>query len=166
MTQVQTVRQPNSDCRWRIWRVYGLGQSKFATREVAEHVCAGEFLWIASETPDGTTWMIDDSPVTLMGVIDHVPPAMAEWVIDQTLVALGELVVELGGLEVGDDGEFTERAVDANDQHEHFIRMAGLVTEFMQFAHAGALIADKLESLHELVERERAGQTGAPPAAA
>lgn len=164
MTQVQIIRQPNSNCRWRIWRVHASG-SKFATREVAEHACDGEFLWIARETADGTTWMIDDCPVTFMEVIDHVPPAMAEWVIDQTLAGLGELLVELVGVEIGDDGKLDARAIEANDQEEQFARMAGLMTEFMQFAHAGSLVADKLESLHELVERERGArsESGRPP---
>jgi len=164
MTQVHTIRQPDTSCRWRIWRVYGVGASRFATREVAEHVCAGEFLWIARETADGTTWMIDDCPMTLMRVLDHVPPAMAEWVIDQTLGGLGELLVELVGLEVGDDG--TARGIEVDDQHEQLARVAGLLTEFMQFAHAGTVVADKLENLHELVERERGGQSGIRPAAA
>lgn len=38
--------------------------------------------------------------------------------------------------------------------------------EFMQFAHAGSLIAVKLDRLHELVERERGDPTDARPAAA
>jgi hypothetical protein len=162
---VRTIRQPSSNCRWRIWRVLRVDGSKFATREVAEHVCEREFLWMARETAHGTTWMIDDGPVTLMEVIDHVPPAMAEWVIDQTLAGLGELLVELVGVEIGDDGKLEARAIDANDREEKFARMAGLMTEFMQFAHAGSLVADKLESLHELVERERGArsESGRPP---
>jgi hypothetical protein len=166
MTQVHTIRHPDSSCRWRICRVHGVGASRFATREVAEHVCDGEFLWIARETADGTTWMIDDCPVTLMRVIDQVPPAMAEWVIDQTLAGLGELLVELVGLDLGDDGELTARRIDVDEQHEQLECVAGLLTEFMQFAHAGTVVADKLEALHELVERERGGQGGARPAAA
>ena len=166
MTQVRTIRQPDSSCRWRICRVHGVGASRFATREAAEHVCDGEFLWIARETADGTTWMIDDCPVTLMTVIDQVPPAMAEWVIDQTLAGLGELLVELAGLEFGDDGELTARGIEVDDQHAQLARVAGLLTEFMQFAHAGTVVADKLESLHALVERERGGQSGVRPAAA
>lgn len=164
MTQVRTVRQPNSSCRWRIWQAYGAGAQKFATREAAEHVCDGEFLWIARETADGTTWMIDDCAVRLMEVIDHAPPAMAEWVIDQTLAGLGGLLAELVCLEVGDDGELSARRLQPSDQHEQLARMAGLMTEFMQFAHAGTVVADKLESLRELVERERADQAcSAPP---
>jgi hypothetical protein len=166
MTQVQMIRQPNTTCRWRIRRVYGVGVSKFATREVAEHVCDGEVLWIARETADGTTWMIDDYPMTLLEIIDHVPPAMAEWVIDQTIAALGELYMELVGLEVDDNGELDARSLEANDKNEQLTRMAGLMTEFMQFAHAGTLIADKLESIYERVDRKRAGQTGVRTTAA
>jgi hypothetical protein len=166
MTQVRTIRESDTSCRWRIWRVYGVGASRFATREVAEHVCDGEFLWIARETADGTSWMIDDRPVTLMRVIDHVPPAMAEWVIDQTLAGLGELLVELLGLEVGDDGELSAQEIEVDDQHEQLARVTGLLAEFMQFAHAGTVVADKLENLHALVEREHGGQAEVPPAAA
>lgn len=159
------IRQPNTTCRWRIWRIYGPGASKFATQEVAEHTCDGEFVWIARETLDGTTWMIDDDPVRLMDVIDLVPPAMAEWVIDQTMMGLGGLIAQLVGLEASQEGELVTRPIEPNDQHEQLARMTGLMTEFMQFAHAGVVVADKLESLHELVEQEGGGQTDVRPAA-
>lgn len=166
MTQVQTIRQPNTSCRWRIWRTYGLGASKFATREIAEHVCSGEFLWIAHDTFDGAAWMIDEAPVKLMAVIDHVPPAMAEWVIDQTVAGLGGLIADLVGLKVGDDGVPSTRPVEPDDQPEQFARLIGLMREFMQFAHAGSVVADKLDSLRGLVEHEGGDEEVAGRAAA
>jgi hypothetical protein len=42
----------------------------------------------------------------------------------------------------------------------------GLMAEFMQFAHAGSLVADKLEALYDLGERERGDPTDIRPAAA
>lgn len=166
MTQVQTIRQPDTSCRWRIWRSYGPAASNFATREAAEHFCDGEFLWIALDTPNGTTWMIDDCAVPLMEIIDHVPPAMAEWVIDQTVVGLGGLLTELVGLGPGDDGEAGGRRTEPGDDDEQVARLAGLMTEFVQFAQAGYVVVDKLESLRDLVERERGDQSGVRPAAA
>lgn len=166
MKQAQTIRQPNTTCRWRIWRAYRLGASKLATQEVAEHVCDGEFLWIARDTHEGTAWMITDCPVRLMEVIDHVPPAMAEWVIDQTVAALGGLLAEMAGLEVGTGGELTARPIEPDGQHEHFARVVGLLREFLQFAHAGAVVADKLDGLRELVEGARGDGAGAGRAAA
>jgi hypothetical protein len=160
MKQVRTVRQPATDCRWRIWRAYGSGAQNLATREAAEHICGGEFLWIARETSDGTTWMLDERPVTLMEVIDHVPPAMAEWVIDQTLAGLGGSLVEMLGIEPGADGEISVREIDGGERGQRLEDLAGLMSEFMVFAHAGSIVADKLDAIHELVERERGGQAG------
>jgi hypothetical protein len=107
--------------------------------------------------------MIDDCPLGLMEVIDDVPVAMGEWVIDQTLVALGELLIELARLEVGDHKDVDTRRVEQTDR---FARVAGLMTEFAQFAHAARRVADKLAALHELVQRERGEQTDVRPAAA
>lgn len=165
MTRVQTIQQPDSDCRWRIWRTHGLA-SKFATPEAAEHLCDGEFLWIAADTPDGTTWMIEDCPVPLMEVINEVPPAMVEWVIDQTMAGLGGVIGEMIGLEVGEDGGFDIRPVEPDDQDKQIARMARLMIEFMQFAHAATVLVDKLDSLHERLERDRGDGAVADRAAA
>jgi hypothetical protein len=160
MTQVRTIRQPDGDCRWRIWRAYRAGVRQLATGEVAEHVCGGEFNWIARETADGTTWMVDDCPVTLLEVIDEVPPAMAEWVIDQTLAVLGETILGAAGLAVGQEGEIGSTAVDPSVQEERLAEVAGLMREFVQFAHAAAILEERLDSLGELVERARGGEPG------
>lgn len=155
MAQAQMIRQPNSNCRWRVWRVYGPGAAKFAGREVAEHVCDGEFLWIAREAVDGTSWMIDDYSVSLMEVIDHVSPALAEWVIDQTMATLGGLIAGMVGLEVRDEGEFGTRRIEPDDQREQSARAAGLMTEFVQFVNAAGVVVDRLQRLHERLESER-----------
>lgn len=155
MRQVRTIRQPETECRWRIWRAYGPGAPKLAVREAAEHICGGEFAWLGRETLNGTTWMVDDAPVTLMEVIDLVPPAMAEWVIDQTIVGLGQSLVEMLGIVWGPDGEIGAREVDRAEQEERLAGVAELMTEFVQFAHAGSLVAEKLDAMHELVERKR-----------
>lgn len=166
MTQVQTIRESDTSCRWRIWRSHAPGPRNFATREAAEHVCDGEFLWIALDTTDGAAWMIDDCPVSLMEVVDHVPPAMAEWVIDQTIIGLGGLLMELVGLELGDEAQAGGRRTEPSDDGEQFARLAGLMTEFMRFAHAGSVVVDKVETLYALVERERGDPGGVRPAAA
>jgi hypothetical protein len=118
-------------------------------------MCNGEFLWIARETAYGTSWMIDQGPATLMAAVDRVPPAMAEWVIDQTIAALGEGIAQMAGLEVSCEGNVNARNVEPSGREEHFAEFAGLMTEFMEFAHVANVVVEKLESLYELVERER-----------
>jgi hypothetical protein len=95
LRQVRTITDAETGCRWRLWRAYGPGSRRIAGRESAEHVCGGQFLWIG-RTPSGAlSWMVDDCPVTLMGVLQGVRPRVADWIIAQTLAAAGP-ALELG----------------------------------------------------------------------
>jgi len=88
LRQVRQYKLPGSPCRWRFWEAHGPGTDTFAG-EVAEHRCNGEHVWIARETPDGMTWMIDQDPATLLEVIDRLPGGLYDWVFEQTLGAVG-----------------------------------------------------------------------------
>lgn len=43
---------------------------------------------IARRHPYGTSWLIDDEPVTLLKVIDYLPGAPYHRVVEQTMTAL------------------------------------------------------------------------------
>ena len=87
LTPVSTWKSPEGRCRWRFWQAHA-GHERYAS-EVAEHVCDGERVWIARGTPHGTSWLIGEDPVTLLEVLDHLPGALYDWVIEQTMTALG-----------------------------------------------------------------------------
>jgi hypothetical protein len=86
LTQVRTWSSETTRCRWRFWAPHNHDE-RYAS-ELAEHICAGERVWIARGTPDGTSWMIDENTVTLLEVLDHLPGAHYQWVIAQTMTAL------------------------------------------------------------------------------
>ena len=86
LTPVRTWKSAEGRCRWRFWQAHA-GHERYAS-EVAEHVCNGERVWIARDTPHGTSWLIGEDPVTLLEVLDHLPGAHYHWVIEQTMTAL------------------------------------------------------------------------------
>jgi hypothetical protein len=88
LTPVRTWRSAEGRCRWRFWQAHA-GHERYAS-EVAEHVCDGERVWIARGTPHGTSWLIGEDPVTLLEVLDHLPGAHYNWVIEQTMTALND----------------------------------------------------------------------------
>jgi len=88
LTAVRTWKDATKPCRWRFWRPYNR-HGRYGS-ELAEHICTGERVWIARGTIDGTTWLIDDDPVTLLGVLDHLPPPHYHWAIEQTMTALDD----------------------------------------------------------------------------
>jgi hypothetical protein len=88
LTPVRTWKSAEGRCRWRFWRAH-VGHERYAS-EVAEHVCNGERVWIARDTPHGTSWLIGEDPVTLLEVLDHLPGAHYHWVIEQTMTALND----------------------------------------------------------------------------
>jgi len=88
LTAVRTWKHATKNCRWRFWRPHNR-DGRYGS-ELAEHLCTGERVWIARGTIDGTTWLIDDDPVTLLAVLDHLPPAHYHWAIEQTMTALDD----------------------------------------------------------------------------
>lgn len=91
LTPVRTWKHATEACRWRFWQPHSR-DGRYAS-EVAEHICTGERVWIARGTIDGTTWLIDDDPVTLLAVLDHLPAAHYHWALEQTMTALGDAAV-------------------------------------------------------------------------
>jgi len=162
MRLVRTIRQPRFDCRWRIWRAYGAIAQSFAARDVAEHICDGEFIWVARR-PDGVTWMIDDCPVTLMDTIEHVSPVMVEWVIDQTLAVLGEVLVELTAAELDTPEDAATRILEALEQDGRVGQVAELLMEFVRFSHAARVMAGRFERLRQPLAAEHRDESGEGP---
>lgn len=85
---MRTWKAAEGRCRWRFWHAHG-EQERYAS-EVAEHICNGERVWIARDTPTATRWLINENPVTLLEVLDHLPGAHYNWVIQQTMTALND----------------------------------------------------------------------------
>lgn len=157
LKQVDTIRQTTpmdsaSGCRWRIWRCYGPGAGRLASREVAEHRCGGEFVWVARAREQlGVSWMIEDRPYTLIEVLEDVPSGMAGWVIDQTLEVLAPAFTALGEIvrehalepEVRPD---PQRMAELEGD-ERFAALAELTQEFLVFAHAAGELGERMERL-------------------
>jgi hypothetical protein len=121
LTPVRTWKHATKACRWRFWRPHNR-DGRYAS-EVAEHICTGERVWIARGTIDGTTWLIDEDPVTLLAVLDHLPAAHYHWAIEQTMTALGDAA--------SPDDQATE---DPDREIPAEIRQ--LMLELLQLAHA------------------------------
>lgn len=88
LTAVRTWKHPTKNCRWRFWRPHHK-DGRYAS-ELVEHLCTGERVWIARGTINAATWLIDDEPVTLLGVLDHLPPAHYHWALEQTMTTLSD----------------------------------------------------------------------------
>lgn len=88
LTPVRTWKHTTNACRWRFWTPHNR-DGRYGS-ELAEHICTGERVWIACGTADGTTWLIDDNPVTLFAVLDQLPAAHYQWAIEQTMTALDD----------------------------------------------------------------------------
>jgi hypothetical protein len=88
LTAVRTWKAAEGRCRWRFWQAHG-ANDRYAS-EIAEHLCNGERVCIARGTPAATSWQIDNDPVTLLEVLDHLPAAHYHWVIEQTMAALAD----------------------------------------------------------------------------
>jgi hypothetical protein len=128
------------------------GRRCFASREVAEHRCGGEFVWVAHAREQlGVSWMIEDRPYTPMEVLDEVPPAVAGWVIGQTLEVLAPVFAVLGEIArgVGADGTLQPdpRLLAELESDERFGSLAELAQEFALFAHAATQLAEQMERL-------------------
>lgn len=118
----------NDGCRWRFWQPHDSGD-RFAS-EVAEHVCTAERVWIARGTQHGTSWLIDDEPVTLLEVIDHLPGALYHWVAEQTMTALNAAAPPRDSpLAITSDNDL--------DDPPGFAEIRQLMLEVLRLAHAG-----------------------------
>ena len=142
LRQVRQYKLPGSPCRWRFWEAHGPGTDTFAG-EVAEHRCNGEHVWIARETPDGMTWMIDQDPATLLEVIDRLPGGLYDWVFEQTLGAVGTRLRPSDGsvapeLAIGRDDD--ELLMDGRE----FAAVHDLLVELLRLVHASDVLAARL----------------------
>lgn len=125
---VRTWKAAQGGCRWRFWAPHSR-HGRHAS-QVAEHVCNGQRIWIARDTPAGTSWLIDEQPATLMEILDHVHGAHYDWVLEQTMAALNDAAP--------DHAENTAPAADDDNPDE--TRVLGeiheLMLEVLRLAHA------------------------------
>ena len=122
----------NAGCHWRFWQPHQ--SSGRHASEVAEHTCTGQRVWIARGTDYGTSWLIDDEPVTLLEVIDQLPGALYHWVIEQTMTVLNDAAPHA-----------TNTAQDSSDELDDppgFAEIHLLTLEVLRLAHA----SDALEA--------------------
>lgn len=113
-------------CRWRFWQPHR-PDDRYAS-EVAEHTCTGERVWIARGTDYGTSWLIDDEPVTLLEVIDQLPGALYHWVAEQTMSVLNAAAPPAS--------ENPTTATDDADYPPGFAEIRQLTLEVLRLAHA------------------------------
>jgi hypothetical protein len=134
LTAERTWRSAEGRCRWRFWRAHG-AQERYAS-EVAEHICNGERVWIARGTRAGTSWLIDENPVTLLEVLEHLPGAHYHWVIEQTMTALNDAAPT--------DTDDAPAATTSNDPDDTPVlgEIHQLMLEVLRLAHA----SDALET--------------------
>ncbi|MGH8296698.1 MAG: YecA family protein [Steroidobacteraceae bacterium] len=119
-------------CSWRFWAPYR-PDDRYAS-EVAEHICAGERVWIARDTQFDTSWMIDDEPVTLFEVIDHLPGALYHWMAEQTMTALHAAAPPASDTPITTSGQENE------DYPPGFAQIRQLMSEVLRLAHASDAI--------------------------
>jgi SEC-C motif len=129
LTTVRTWKHATKNCRWRFWRPHN-SHGRYGS-ELAEHLCTGERVWIARGTIDGTTWLIDDDPITLLAVLDHLPPAHYHWAIEQTMTALDDAAPD------EDEPEDPDREIPSE------IRQ--LMLEVLALAHASDALDARLK---------------------
>jgi SEC-C motif len=123
LTIARTWNSEATRCRWRFWTPH-TPTGRYAS-ELAEHICTGERAWIARDTPDGTSWMIDNDTVTLLEILDHLPGAHYHWVIAQTMTALH-------------DAAPTDDINNADEDPDTPVlgELHGLMLEVLKLAHA------------------------------
>jgi|GEM_PF-3537470 len=130
LTAVRTWKSADDSCRWRFWRAHG-AHDRYAS-EVAEHICNGQRVWIARGTAVGTSWLIDEQPVTLLAVLDHMHGAHYHWVLEQTMSALNDAA----------PAPHADAAPPADDTAPILGEIHDLMLEVMRLAHA----SDALEA--------------------
>jgi hypothetical protein len=135
LSAVRTWRHPRTSCRWRFYHAHG-NHERYAS-ELAEHICTGERVFIARGTPYGTSWLIDDDPISLLALLARLPGAHYRWAIEQTLTALSDRGLDQAGSD-------TEGAEDIDDAH--FAEIRELPAELLSLAHASDALAATLAS--------------------
>lgn len=123
---MRTWKSVDDGCRWRFWRAHS-ARDRYAS-EVAEHICNGQRVWIARHTPAGTSWLIDEQPVTLLAVLDHMHGAHYHWVLEQTMNALSD---------TAPTHDNAHPATDPDGETPILGEIHELMLEVMRLAHAG-----------------------------
>lgn len=131
----------DTGCRWRFWAPHR-PDGRHAS-EVAEHICAGERVWIARDTQYATSWMIDDQPVTLFEVIDHLPGALYHWMASQTMTALNAAAPP------ANDTPLTTTDEQDDGYPSGFAEIRQLMGEVLRLAHASDAIQEHLPNLSD-----------------
>ncbi len=139
--------------RLRVWRVSGAGAHKFAAPEVIEHVERREFAWLASDLGSEVSWMLDDTPLTLLELLDFVMPPVTEWVIEQTIALLKPVLGQIATLEAGDGGEPAPGALEdlagTFEADADVAQMGELLDEFLRLGATASAFTERMAALAE-----------------
>jgi hypothetical protein len=150
LRQVRTLRDPDSVCRWRIWRAFGPGSERILGREAAEHVCGGEFAWIGRTAAGGVSWMLDEREVSLMELLQDVHRELGDWVLGQTLVVVAP-ALKLGPRVIAgsiDDvlARVEMRPLERLRRDPEAAELAALAFELVRFTRAAEALARRLSA--------------------
>jgi hypothetical protein len=152
LTPAQTI-EASPTGRLRVWRVSGAGAHQFAAPEVLEHVERGEFVWLASDLGGQVSWMLDDTALTLLELLDVVVPPATQWVIEQTVALLKPVLGQIAMLEAADGGEPAPDALEdlagALEIDADVAQMEDLMDEFVRLAATADAFTRRMAALAE-----------------
>jgi hypothetical protein len=129
-----------------------------------ENVDAGQFCWMARDTSEGVSWMIDDQPLTLLELLDFVGAAVSDWVVEQTLAVLWPQMSEIAALEL--DGDGLPESGTARELAERLEAQIGaaeltvLMEEFTRFGQAASTLMERMAELADGLGAEAGGEPG------
>jgi hypothetical protein len=133
--------------------VSGAGAHQFAAPEVLEHVERGEFVWLASDLGGQVSWMLDDTALTLLELLDVVVPPATQWVIEQTVALLKPVLGQIAMLEAADGGEPAPDALEdlagALEIDADVAQMEDLMDEFVRLAATADAFTRRMAALAE-----------------
>ena len=139
--------------RCRVWRVSGAGAHNFATSEVIENVEREEFAWLAGDVGGQVSWMLDDTPLTLLELLDVVMPPVTEWVIEQTVALLKPVLAQIATLEAGQGSEpvpgALEDLVGAFEADADVVQMGDLMEEFLRLGVTASALTERMATFAE-----------------
>lgn len=139
--------------RLRVWRVSGAGAHMFAAPEVLEHVERREFAWLAGGLGEQVSWMLDDTPLTLLELLDLVMPPVTEWVIEHTVALLKPVLARIATLEAGEGGGPAPGALKdlagALEAEADVAQMEELLEEFLRLGTTASAFTERMAALAE-----------------
>lgn len=81
---IETIDATERGCHWTIFK--RKGPEGAAQGELVEHLCSGDRFEV--QAPDG--WLRNGKPVSMMFVLDSLPPQLAGWAIGQSFAVVSD----------------------------------------------------------------------------